>query len=80
MFVLKMSCIDFNTAMYLLPVEVLQFSTNFYACAASVAYTDVTPLLLVMLKGFSIFHPQNFIYALHQEIKASMGPTESLDI
>ena len=45
MFVLKMSCIDFNTAMYLLPVEVLQFSTNFYACAASVAYIDATPLV-----------------------------------
>ena len=44
MFVLRMSCIDFNTAMYLLPVEVLKLSTNFYACAASVAYIDATPL------------------------------------
>ena len=54
MFVLKMSCIDFNTAMYLLPVEGLQFSTNFYACAASVAYTDVTPLLFSDAKR--VFH------------------------
>ena len=42
---LRMSCIDFDTAMYLLPVEVLQFSTTFYACAACVAYIDATPLV-----------------------------------
>ena len=39
MFVLKMSCIDFNTAMYLLPVEVLLFSTNFYVTGYS--HTDL---------------------------------------
>ena len=36
MFVLKMSCIDFNTAMYILPVEVLQFFYKFLRCKRSI--------------------------------------------
>ena len=53
----KMLCIDFNTPIYLSPVEVLQEFENlhrtFYACAASVAYTDTTSLTAKYFSHFS---------------------------
>ena len=67
----KMLCIDFNKTTYLLPVEMLQefynLSTNSYACAASEACIDATPLTVLFHTMGTI---SNYVRVIFQKVNS----------